>query len=95
MCFLNPKAYPIGNLSLAMVSRKKARFFLGITHGAIGIIVSLDFVAYGASTINIDRYLRLENYVALSWCFFTKYCFQDVNGQILFTMHNIKHVMYH
>jgi hypothetical protein len=70
MCFLTPKAYPIGNLSLAMVFRKKARFFLSITHGAIGIIVSLDFVAYGASTIEIDRYPRLEYYVALSWCLF-------------------------
>jgi len=50
-CFLNPGAYPIGTFNLAKVSKKKGHSSLGITQGAISMVVSLVLVGWGCNHI--------------------------------------------
>lgn len=68
--FLNPKAYPINNLSLTMVLKQKAHFSLSITYGAIGTIVSLVIVGWGFNH-NVSQVLKTSRLCHIFFMYFS------------------------
>jgi len=93
--FLNPKAYPINNLSLTMVSKQKSPFFFrhhmwGYRHYSFTshclVRLQLECITSTEDLKIVPHFLHV---------FLTKYSLQDIYGQVFLTMHNIECVSYH